>query len=60
MWLTGLAITQIASLWTIAKCRYLGTELNGVEVVKEEAIDEVLTGEFGNPHPHSFKLDAQL
>lgn len=51
MWLTGLTITQMASLWAIAKCRYLGAELDGVEVVNEEAIDEVLTGEFGNTHP---------
>lgn len=51
MWLTGLAISQMASLWAIASCRYVGADLAVVEAVTSEAIDHVLTGGFSNTQP---------
>lgn len=46
MWLTCLVISEMASLWSVAKCRYIDVEISGVEVITDEALDAVLTGEF--------------
>ena len=46
MWLTCLVINEMASLWSVAKCRYTGVEISGVEVITDEALNAALTGEF--------------
>lgn len=46
MWLTCLVISEMASLWSVAKCRYAGVDISGVEVITDEALNAVLTGEF--------------
>jgi hypothetical protein len=46
MWLTCLVINEMASLWSVAKCRYAGVEISGVEVITDEALNAVLAGEF--------------
>lgn len=51
MWLTCLVISEMASLWSVAKCRYAGVELSGVEVITEEALNSIFTGEFALDQP---------
>ena len=46
MWLTTLAINQMASLWAIATNRYIGTDLDRIDVVTHEAVEAAITGEF--------------
>ncbi|GAB1509828.1 hypothetical protein JCM33774_18690 [Actinophytocola sp. KF-1] len=46
MWLTCLVISEMASLWPVAKCRYIDVDISGVEVITDEALSAVLTGEF--------------
>jgi len=41
-WLTELALNQIDLLWDVAKHRYLGAPLDGLNVVTPEAIDAAL------------------
>lgn len=51
MWLTGLAIVEMSSLWNIAKHRYTATELSEVEVVTDEAVQDAITGDFASKQP---------
>jgi len=51
MWLTMLVVTEMASLWSIAKWRYTGARPEGLEVIKKEALDDALVGTFANGQP---------
>ena len=46
LWLTDLVIAQIEGLWQVARCRYLGEELDGVRMVTPEAVAAAFTGAY--------------
>lgn len=39
MWLTQLVLSQMQSLWVVAKRRYLGVAFEGVQVITQEALE---------------------
>jgi hypothetical protein len=51
MWLTMMAITEMMSLWSVAKYRYADVRIEGVEIIKKESLDDVLFGDFANRQP---------
>lgn len=59
MWLTMLAVTEMSSLWSIAKWRYTGVQPEGLEAIKKEALDDALFGTFANGQPIT-RLSRQL
>ncbi len=41
LWLTRLVLSEMDSLWTIARARYIGAEIKGVQVITAEALDQL-------------------
>jgi len=48
IWLSQLALMEIDALWAIARARYLGVALAGVQAVKGESVEDGITGAFAD------------
>jgi len=44
LWLTHLALTQLQTLWDVARARYTGADITRIETVSDEAITAAMTG----------------
>jgi hypothetical protein len=48
MWLAQLAISEIDALWAVARARYRGAALDGVQAVTSAAVESGITGDMAD------------
>jgi hypothetical protein len=48
MWLAQLAISEIDALWAVARARYRGAALDGVQAVTPEAVESGISGDMAD------------
>lgn len=59
LWLITFIIAQMRSLWTVARSRYIGAKIDGVNIVTKEALESALKGN-GTRRPAIQRLSMDL